>query len=224
MLQFVLKCCLQTFLPCLCSMLPMVLFKIILFFTNVSKNTLILGSSQMELKARIGMGCGRREKKKYRLWCRSRVHIPAAYLPPRVFSGRLPNLSEPQCLHLSHVRIKGRDVVKPLSTMATAGGVLGEWSSCSQCIGFLWLALTHLGPGSFSGSLGPIPCFLAGQNSRYLQENRPPQSQRPQGKEGPDSCLLMHSCVSPLEPGSPPECLHLIPVARFEAYFLLALP
>lgn len=39
---------------------------------------------------------------------------------------------------------------------------------------------------------------------------------RPQGKESPDSCLLMHSGVLPLEPGSPPECLHLIPVARFK--------
>lgn len=81
-----------------------------------------------------------------------------------------------------------------------------------------------LGPRELQRFPGPILCFLAGQNSGYLQENHPPQSQRPQGKEDPDSCLLMHSSVSPLEPGSPPECLHLIPIARFEAYFLSPFP
>lgn len=77
----------------------MFLFKIIFFFTNVSKNTLILGSSPIELKARVGIGWGRREKKKYRLWGRSRVQIPAVYLPPMWFQvGYLTSLSLSVCI------------------------------------------------------------------------------------------------------------------------------
>lgn len=83
---------------------------------------------------------------------------------------------------------------------------------------------TAPGPGQFQQPTGPIPCLVAGLHSRCSQESSASPSRGPQGKESPDSCLRMHSSVLPLEPGSPPECLHIILIARFKAYLLLLLP